>query len=389
MEQVFLSYARADSKKAKRLFNDLRRKASLRIWFDDVDLLPGQRWESAIRKAIRESRYFIAVLSHEGVSTPGFRHTEVSEAIEEAKKFPEDWIYLIPTRLDDCRMPFQTMEAFHHVDLFRGWADGVKKICRTLKHRVADEKDVSKGKTLDLLTVGGGIQPIKIASSKRRQYRRSRAPHVKQQPYPYKIPLVNLGHGIATVGRIARGLNTVQSCFHFTYKRLAAPHQALITEDGLPQLCISQLPQSFYKRIGPLEADSVMCVTRRLLAIKDKGTLYYNNLADRSPDDSRFLFISQSGLDDYAKEAGVTLDTATAYLITAQLVAFFFDFKRIEPSGYHYHGKTSNCPMDYNENHSDLVPGLRAGRFCNFCSGKLDKIGQFGKAFKAMIAWGR
>jgi hypothetical protein len=94
-----------------------------------------------------------------------------------------------------------------------------------------------------------------------------------------------------------------------------------------------------------------------------------------------FFFTSYSGLDEYAEEAGVTLDTALAYSVTAQLVNYFLDLS--------YHKKIRNCPMDYTEDHSDLVGGLRAGRFCRFCSRTLMKSKPYAKAFKAMIAWGR
>src|SRR5436309_11010562 len=149
MKQVFLSYAHTDGRKAKRLFDDLNRKASIRVWFDR-DLLPGQRWEPAILNAIRGSDYFIALLSNQGVSSPGFRHSEVNEALEVAKKFPEEWIFLIPARLDDCRMPFQAMEAFTYADLFPRWADGVDKICTALTHHAASGRDLSKKNRLNL-----------------------------------------------------------------------------------------------------------------------------------------------------------------------------------------------------------------------------------------------
>lgn len=95
MKKVFLSYARADARKAKRLYEDLSRKPSLRVWFDR-NLLPGQRWEPAIRKAIRESDYFLAVLSKKAVSNRGFRHTELREALRVAEEFPENSIYRTP-----------------------------------------------------------------------------------------------------------------------------------------------------------------------------------------------------------------------------------------------------------------------------------------------------
>ena len=81
VKQVFLSYARADGKKAKRLHDELCRSASVRIWFDRIDLLPGVKWEPAIRKAIRESDCFLALFSNQSVTTRGVRHSELREAL--------------------------------------------------------------------------------------------------------------------------------------------------------------------------------------------------------------------------------------------------------------------------------------------------------------------
>ena len=386
MKQVFLSYARADSKKAKRLYNALCQTVPFHVWFDGVDLLPGVRWEPAIRKAIRESDYFLAVLSHESVSNRGFRHTELREALEVAKEFPDNWIFLIPTRLNDCRMPLEGMEDFNYLDLFPKWGDGVHRLCRTLKAQAARGKkrapkntppDVRRA-TADVLRPGKG-GPIKSPRSKPHPRRRASIP--AELTFQYKVGLVDLGERIPTIGRIAQGLNGVQSPFQFTRKRLATPPQALTTIDHRPQLYVPRLPGSFYERIGPLETDYVICLTRRLLALEEGKYVLYNYLADQSPVDPRVFFISYAGLDEYAGEAGVTLDTAMAYLMTAELVNNFLDLG--------YHKQIRNCPMDFTEDHSMLVGGLRAGRFCRFCSRTLKKSRPFGKAFRAMIAWGR
>ena len=61
----------------------------------------------------------------------------------------------------------------------------------------------------------------------------------------------------------------------------------------------------------------------------------------------------------------MTLEVAVAYLITAQLATYFLDLD--------YHPQTRNCPMDFTGGHSELVGGLRKGRFCRQCSTRLDK----------------
>ena len=63
MKKVFLSYARKDLQSAIKLYEDLSTNPMLKVWFDQVDMLPGVNWRPAIRKAIRESDYFLALLS--------------------------------------------------------------------------------------------------------------------------------------------------------------------------------------------------------------------------------------------------------------------------------------------------------------------------------------
>jgi TIR domain-containing protein len=87
---------------ARRLSADLRR-AGLDPWLDSERLRPGERWKSAIRNAIKRSRYFIALLSSRSVDRKGFVHKEVLEALDELEMQPDSHIYLVPVRLDPCQ----------------------------------------------------------------------------------------------------------------------------------------------------------------------------------------------------------------------------------------------------------------------------------------------
>jgi hypothetical protein len=66
--QVFLSYSRRDLKFVERLAWDLK-AAGLEVWYDLSGLKVGARWGKEIQKAIRESRYFVAILSPNSVSS--------------------------------------------------------------------------------------------------------------------------------------------------------------------------------------------------------------------------------------------------------------------------------------------------------------------------------
>jgi formylglycine-generating enzyme required for sulfatase activity len=135
---VFISYAREDLEDALKLYNDLKR-AGANPWLDRESLLPGQRWEIEIRRAIRENRYFLAVLSSNSVSRRGYVHKEVAEALKILDEFPESEIFIIPARLDGCSPSHESLRDLHWVDMFPKWEDGLKKILLAIQVIPEDE----------------------------------------------------------------------------------------------------------------------------------------------------------------------------------------------------------------------------------------------------------
>ncbi len=360
MRQIFLSYPRIDGDKAQRLHRDLS-SPDVHIWFDRLDLLPGMKWRPAIRKAIRESRYFVALLSKRAVSTRGFRHTELREAWEVMKEFPDDAIFLIPTRLDDCRMPIHGLGEINFADLFPDWDAGVTRLRAALRLKPAPAK--------------GEVKHRRTARE------RAAAPPPKKAAYHYQVGLVDLDGRIPSMAALAKGLSGVQTLFRFKPSQTQVPHQARKTMNGLPHLDIEQLPESFYKRVSPLSVDYVICLSDRLLKFEDDDTVYSNYLTATSPSRERVLFVSHHGLTRYAAKAGVSIDVALAFMVTAELVDYFVN------TGYHRARR--NCPMDFTEDHAHLVGGLRAARFCKACAKSLGGNRDIERAVTAMLSWGR
>ncbi len=131
-KKVFISYAREDLALARRLYTDLK-KVGATPWLDAEDLLPGQKWKNEISKAIRESDYFLALLSSSSVSKRGYVQKELREGIEIFDQIPETEIYLIPARLDDCKPADQKLLEINWVDLFPVYESGLKKILRVVR----------------------------------------------------------------------------------------------------------------------------------------------------------------------------------------------------------------------------------------------------------------
>jgi hypothetical protein len=62
MSHAFISYVQEDKDQVERLCEELR-SHGFEVWLDREQLLPGERWRSAIRRAIREGAFFVACFS--------------------------------------------------------------------------------------------------------------------------------------------------------------------------------------------------------------------------------------------------------------------------------------------------------------------------------------
>jgi hypothetical protein len=132
--QVFLSYAREDYDSAKKVYDDLRANG-LSVWFDLENLLPGQKWEHAIEKAIEESDCFVTLLSAIALNKRGFVHKEMAYALDMLGRVPEHQTYLIPVRLEECHPSNHELRKVQWVDLFPDWAKGMEKTIRAIRSK--------------------------------------------------------------------------------------------------------------------------------------------------------------------------------------------------------------------------------------------------------------
>jgi hypothetical protein len=123
---VFLSYANEDQKDARKIFEDLKGHG-VNVWADFDSLRPGSKWKIAIKKAIEESQYFLAVLSSNS-SKKGFVQKEIAQALDILDEFPESDIYIIPIRLNECSPSHDKLKELHWVDMFPTWDDGISRI---------------------------------------------------------------------------------------------------------------------------------------------------------------------------------------------------------------------------------------------------------------------
>lgn len=129
---VFIGYVREDAAEAARLFDDLARHG-FEPWMDCRKLLPGQNWPRAIENAIEVSDFVITCFSRRAGSKRGGFQAELRFALECARRVPLDSVYLIPVRLDDCRVPPQIARHVQYIDMFPDWEAGGRRLLKALR----------------------------------------------------------------------------------------------------------------------------------------------------------------------------------------------------------------------------------------------------------------
>jgi hypothetical protein len=125
--KIFLAYVEEDKPWADRLFTDLEERG-FAPWLDRRKLLPGQNWPRAIEEAIETSDFFVACFSHLSVRKKGAFQSEIRYALDCARRTPLDEAFLIPVRLDECRVPWRIRREIHYIDLFPDWNRGLRRI---------------------------------------------------------------------------------------------------------------------------------------------------------------------------------------------------------------------------------------------------------------------
>jgi len=148
--RIFLSYAREDQRKVSAIYRELTNHG-LNPWFDITDLEPGHDWQQVIGSAIKNARFVLLFLSNESVQKQGYFQREISEALHIAETIPEGQKFIIPVRLEDCRVP-DRLSHWHWVDAFR--PHGRRRLFETLQRS---------------LGVSSPAQPLTRARTRQRQ----------------------------------------------------------------------------------------------------------------------------------------------------------------------------------------------------------------------------
>jgi hypothetical protein len=113
----FLCYAKENSLGVREFRERLKTENWIDPWFDEEDILPGQKWEERVIEAVHQSHAVIIFLSSTAVRKEGFFHRELKLALDTAAEKPDGTIFIIPIRLDVCDVPVR-LRPYQYVDYF-------------------------------------------------------------------------------------------------------------------------------------------------------------------------------------------------------------------------------------------------------------------------------
>ena len=103
--RVFLCHSSQDKPIVRELYRRLLAEGWIDPWLDERKLLPGQDWRTNIEEAVESSEVVIICLSNHSVNKEGFVQKEMRYAREISLEKPDDTIFLVPIRLDECDVP--------------------------------------------------------------------------------------------------------------------------------------------------------------------------------------------------------------------------------------------------------------------------------------------
>jgi hypothetical protein len=121
-QQYFFSYSRKDSDFVIKLAGDLK-KAGIDVWVDQLDILPGARWDDSIEKGLHNASGMLVVLSETSIQSENVMD-EVSYALEKGKR-------VVPLLIHNCDVPFR-LARLQYIDFTKDYNTASQHLVQTL-----------------------------------------------------------------------------------------------------------------------------------------------------------------------------------------------------------------------------------------------------------------
>lgn len=146
MVQVFLCHASEDKTRVEEIYRRMQ-ELGFQPWMDKKNLLPGQRWDEEIRRALRASDFVLIFLSQNSVAKRGYVQREFKLALDALEEMSEGVIHTIPVRLDNCDVPEQ-LRKLQWADLFD--AEGFSRIVQAIRVGLSQRQQLEPEATPEL-----------------------------------------------------------------------------------------------------------------------------------------------------------------------------------------------------------------------------------------------
>lgn len=188
--RIFLCHASEDKPQVADLYHRLK-AAGYRPWLDKYDLLPGQNWRREIEKIIRDPYSLVLVcLSNNSITKRGVVQQEITWALDILDQMPEETIYLIPVRLEECPAP-ERLSKLHWVDLFE--PEGFEYLTRALNYEIGKRQVVPAPEP---------VTPAKIEvfSEPELQPAPTKLPKILTPQHPFEPELIRIPAGKFLMG---------------------------------------------------------------------------------------------------------------------------------------------------------------------------------------------
>ena len=366
--RVFISYAHEDKVWKDKLLAPLQaleRNGHFDVWADDK-IAAGEDFQREITEALETSDAAVLMITNSFLTSDFIHGKELPRILKKSKR---DGMRVFPLIVRPC--PWEDISWLAKMNVR---PEGGRVLAR------GDEFDIEQDLADFAREVLQSVKSIEIKS----------APPAKPKPRPKKrltgqrvhVGVVSLDSGLRGLRGWLETLSKAQTYFEFRSSAKRLPVRAIGDVQGHEQLKIYRLRDTFQtEMVDPGDSETIG-ITRHVLAFEDDEQIYYNYLSAPSATDDRISFISISNLTVYARRARVSTRTAFAYVLASHLAAQMADL---------YYHDTVGCPMDFTEDHQDIVNGLKVGKFCPECERELKKNRDtaFLDALNAMLAYGR
>lgn len=105
--RVFLCHAKEDKSVVRELYQWLDAEGWIDAWLDEERILLGQDWDLKIQKELDVADAVIVFISDIAMKKEGYVQKELRLIYDISLYKPEDTIFVIPLRLEDCQPPWR------------------------------------------------------------------------------------------------------------------------------------------------------------------------------------------------------------------------------------------------------------------------------------------